>query len=54
MSKKQKIKESAERRYLREFVNGVISKDYAAAKTSLDSTIKEKVKTRVNKILQES
>jgi len=53
MSKKQRS-EPTERRYLREFVNSVISKDYATANVSLDNVVKEKVKSRVNKILQES
>jgi hypothetical protein len=53
MSKKKKG-ESTEHRHLREFVNSIISKDYATANVSLDNVVKEKVKSRVNKILQES
>jgi hypothetical protein len=53
MSKKVKINESLERKYLREFVNGVINKDYATANANLTNAVKEKLKANVNNILQE-
>ena len=53
MSKKVKLNESLERKYLREFVNGVVSKDYAMANANLTNAVKEKLKARVNNILQE-
>ena len=53
MSKKVKINESHERKYLREFVNGVINKEYATANASLTNAVKEKLKARVSKVLQE-
>jgi hypothetical protein len=54
MSKKVKLNESQERKYLREFVNGIINKDYATANASLTSAVKEKIKARVNATLQEN
>ena len=53
MARIKKTKESLERKHLREFVNGVVGKDYATANAGLTNAVKEKLKARVNNILQE-
>lgn len=54
MSKKVKMNESLERKHLREFVNGIINKDYAKANASLSGAVKEKLRSRVNIALEEN
>ena len=43
-----------ERKYLREFVNSVINKDYAQANANLTAAVKEKIKAKVVNVLQEN
>lgn len=54
MSKNIKSKEPMKRKYMREFVNNVINKDYAHANANLGGAVKEAIKSRVVNILQEN
>ena len=42
------------RRYLREFVNSVISKDYANANANLTAAVKATIKAKVINVLEEN
>jgi hypothetical protein len=54
MSKSINRKEPAIRKYLREFVNCVIAKNYAEANANLTAAVNEKLKARVSTVLQEN
>ena len=42
------------RKHLSEFVNSVINKDYAKANASLTSAVRETIKAKVVKVLEEN
>ena len=42
------------RKYLSEFVNSVINKDYAKANANLAAAVKETIKAKVVKVLEEN
>ena len=54
MSKVVSKNEPEVRKHLREFVNSIINKDYAVANASLTSAVKEKIRAKVNTVLQEN
>ena len=54
MAKKQTNKGTELRKYLREFVNHVINKDYALANANFNSAVRETFKARINSVLEET
>lgn len=54
MSKVSNVKNQGTRKYLREFVNSIVNKDYAAANANLSLAVKEKIKAKVANILEEN
>lgn len=54
MSKELNTIEQNQRKYLREFVNDVINKDYAKANANLTAVVNEKIKAKVVKVLEEN
>ncbi|MFA5754021.1 MAG: hypothetical protein WC905_01505 [Patescibacteria group bacterium] len=54
MAKIKNIKESISHKYLREFVNSIIEKNYAIANANLNAAMNEKLKARVTTVLQEN
>jgi hypothetical protein len=54
MAKKIRRKESAIHVNLREFVNNIIEKNYAAARANLATVVNEKLKVRVITVLEEN
>lgn len=42
------------RKHLREFVNSIMNKDYAAANANLILSVKEKIKEKVTQTLEEN
>jgi len=51
---KKAIKESADQKYIREFINHVCNGDLATANSCLDAAVKTKVKTLVQRTLKET
>jgi hypothetical protein len=54
MSKQANNNKPEMRKYLREFVNSIINKDYAVANANLTAAVKEEIKAKVSDILQEN
>lgn len=54
MAKKIEQKESAIHMNLREFVNNIIEKNYAAANANLTAAVNEKLKARMITVLEEN
>ena len=54
MSKNVNKGKSESRKFLREFVNSVINKDYAKANANLAAAVKEKIRAKVIDVLEEN
>ena len=54
MSTKKINETDKSRTYLREFVNSIISKEYAKANANLTAAVREKMKAKVANILEEN
>ena len=54
MSKSINNCKSESRKYLSEFVNSVINKDYAKANANLSAAVRETIKAKVVKVLEEN
>ena len=48
------LKESADEKCIREFINHICSGELAKANASLDQAVKEKIKTRIRTNLKEN
>jgi ribosomal protein S20 len=54
MAKRTNNKGTELRKFLREFVNHVINKDYALANANFNSAVRETMKARINGVLEEN
>ena len=54
MSKMKPENKSTINKYLREFVNCTMNKEYAAAKQNLSAALQETIKARALRVLQEN